>query len=78
MVTIVRESNDPYQVSLGTAPLADVAVRAKPMPDAMISEDGNFPSDAFFEYARPLVGELPEYAELRFAARRVTEGEGRP
>ena len=46
--------------------LEDVAVRAKPMPDAMINEDGNFPSEVFLEYARPLVGELPEYADLDF------------
>ena len=66
MVTIVRESLDPYRYSLGTAPLEDVAVHAKPMPDEMITEGGNFPSEAFFEYARPLVGELPEYADLDF------------
>lgn len=66
MVTIVRESDDPYRSSFGTAPLHDVAVRAKPMPDAMINADGNFPTEAFFDYLRPLVGDLPEYAELRF------------
>lgn len=66
MVTFVRETGDPYRISLGTAPLEDVAVRAKPMPDAMINEDGNFPTEAFFDYLRPLVGELPEYADLRF------------
>jgi len=66
MVAIVRESNDPYRASLGTASLEDVAVRAKPMPDAMINEAGNFPSEAFLEYLRPLVGEMPEYAELQF------------
>lgn len=66
MVTFVREAGDPYRISLGTAPLEDVAVRAKPMPDAMINEDGNFPTEAFFDYLRPLVGELPEYADLRF------------
>lgn len=65
MVTLVRESNDPYRSSMGTAPLADVAVRAKPMPDAMINEAGNFPTDRFFEYLRPLVGELPRYADLQ-------------
>ena len=64
MVAMVRESNDPYKCSLGTAPLEDVAVRAKPMPDEMINERGNFPSEAFLEYLRPLVGELPEYANL--------------
>jgi 6-phosphofructokinase 1 len=66
MVTIVRESNDPYRASLGTAPLEDVAVRAKPMPDTMINEAGNFPSEPFLEYLRPLVGDMPEYADLRF------------
>jgi 6-phosphofructokinase 1 len=66
MVTIVRESDDPYRSSMGTAPLEDVAVRAKPMPDGMINEAGNFPSEAFFQYLRPLAGELPEYTDLRF------------
>jgi len=32
----------------------------------MINEAGNFPSEAFLEYLRPLVGEMPEYAELQF------------
>ncbi|MBN1943438.1 MAG: diphosphate--fructose-6-phosphate 1-phosphotransferase [Phycisphaerae bacterium] len=68
MVTLERESNDPYKITTGTAPLADVAVRAKPMPDHFLNEAGNFPSEAFFEYARPLVGELPEYAELKYTS----------
>ncbi len=66
MVGIERESDDPYRYRLGTTPLEHVAVRAKPMPDAMIVEGGNFPSGAFFDYARPLVGDLPEYADLNF------------
>ena len=36
------------------------------MPDAMINEEGNFPTEAFFDYLRPLVGEMPEFADLRF------------
>lgn len=64
MVTLVRESNHPYRIATGTVPLSEVAVRAKPMPDSFLNEAGNFPSEAFFQYARPLVGELPEYAEL--------------
>ena len=66
MVTIVRDSNTPYRCSIGTAPLEEVAVRAKPMPDSMINERGNFPSGAFLEYLRPLVGEVPDYADLNF------------
>lgn len=66
MVTLVRESGDPYACSMGTAPLSEVAVRAKPMPDAMINAAGNFPSQTFIDYARPLVGTLPEYAQLKY------------
>ncbi|MBN1555659.1 MAG: diphosphate--fructose-6-phosphate 1-phosphotransferase [Phycisphaerae bacterium] len=66
MVTLERESNQPYKIKTGTAALSDVAVRAKPMPENFLNEAGNFPSEAFFEYARPLVGELPEYAELKY------------
>ncbi len=66
MVSLVRTSNAPYACTTGTALLADVAVRAKPMPDEYINEAGNFPADAFLDYLRPLVGELPEYAELDY------------
>jgi 6-phosphofructokinase 1 len=64
MVSLIREASDPYRSSLGTAPLEDVAVRAKPIPDEMINERGNFPSEVFMDYLRPLVGELPYYADL--------------
>jgi 6-phosphofructokinase 1 len=64
MVTLVRKSNDPYRSTTGTAPLSDVAVRAKPMPDEMINEAGNYPTDLFLDYLRPLVGDLDEYARL--------------
>ena len=42
MVSIVRESSEPYRWSLGTAPLAEVALGAKPMPDDFINAEGNF------------------------------------
>jgi len=66
MVTLVREPNDPYKCTTGTVPLEEVAVRARPMPNEFINEDGNFPSAAFLDYLRPLVGELPEFAELKY------------
>ncbi|NLX57932.1 MAG: diphosphate--fructose-6-phosphate 1-phosphotransferase [Phycisphaerae bacterium] len=71
MVTLVRESNAPYRSTTGTAPLADVAVRAKPMPDAFINEAGNMPTEAFVEYLRPLVGPLPEFADLNYVPARA-------
>jgi len=64
MVTLVRESTRPYQCTTGTIPLAEVAVKAKPMPDTFINAEGNFVTPAFLEYLRPLVGELPHYTRL--------------
>jgi 6-phosphofructokinase 1 len=64
MVSIVRESNQPYRWSLDETPLAEVAAKAKPMPDEYINQDANYVTDAFLEYLRPLVGELPEYTRL--------------
>ncbi len=64
MVSIVRESNAPYRWSLGTAPLAEVALGAKPLPDDFINPEGNFVTPACIEYLRPLVGELPTYVRL--------------
>jgi 6-phosphofructokinase 1 len=64
MVSIVRESDEPYRWSLGTAPLPEVAVRAKPMPDAYINAEGDFVTPEFIKYVAPLVGPLPSYARL--------------
>ena len=66
MVTLVRRSSEPYLCETGTAPLEEVAVRAKPMPQEMINAAGNFPSDAFLKYVRPLVDELPRFADLKY------------
>jgi 6-phosphofructokinase len=64
MVSIVRTSNDPYQWTLGTASLSEVAVEAKPMPDEYINAEANFVTPACLEYLKPLVGPLPQYARL--------------
>jgi 6-phosphofructokinase 1 len=59
MVTIEREPGPSYRSNLGTAPLSEVAVRARPMPDDFLGKSDV--TDAFLEYARPLVGPMPEY-----------------
>jgi 6-phosphofructokinase 1 len=64
MVSIVRDSTEPYRWSLGTAPLAEVALGAKPMPDHFINAEGNHVTPACLDYLRPLVGPLPQYARL--------------
>lgn len=64
MVSIQRRSSLPYKAELGTVSLAEVAVKSKPMPPEMINEAGNDVTEAFYEYMRPLAGELPDYAAL--------------
>ncbi len=65
MVSIVRESNDPYRWSLGTASLADVAINAKPMPEEYIHQQGYNVTPACVEYLKPIVGPLPAYVRLK-------------
>jgi ATP-dependent phosphofructokinase / diphosphate-dependent phosphofructokinase len=66
MVTIERESKpgEAYRSRYGTIPLRDVANAARPLPDKFIRRDGMFVTKAFLDYAQPLVGELPTYANL--------------
>ena len=65
MVTIERTQSTgakvagAYAVTYGTAPLSEVAVRAKPMPDEFIEQSDV--TNEFLNYARPLVGKLPTY-----------------
>ena len=66
MVTLDRQAGSNYVCTTGTALLNDVAVRAKPMPDDYINEEGNFIKDKFLEYIQPLIGPLPEYTKLNY------------
>ncbi len=65
MVTLVRESSHPYVWSTGLARVEDIANREKKLPPEYVNAAGNYPTDAFLEYARPLIGDpLPEYVRL--------------
>jgi 6-phosphofructokinase 1 len=64
MVAMQRAEGEAYRCEFVTAPLSEVAVNAKPMPDEYINEAGNFVTEAFLDYLRPLVGPLPQYAQL--------------
>lgn len=65
MVSIRRISNEPYRIEFTTEKLSNVAIKAKPMPDSFINAAGNYPTEEFFQYAAPLVGEFSEYISLR-------------
>lgn len=64
MVSIKRISNDPYTIEFGKVPLHEVAVSAKPMPGEYFNSEGNHVSPLFFDYMKPLTGELPEFIRL--------------
>ena len=66
-VAMRRVSNDPYKIELHLTPLHTVARETKHMDPSHI-RDGNDITDAFKDYARPLVGPLPvvgSFDELR-------------
>jgi 6-phosphofructokinase len=65
MVTLVREPGDAYRCTTGLAPLEEVASVEKLLPDEFINADGNFVTEAFKAYTRPLMGgPLPGYVTL--------------
>lgn len=64
MVTLVRRSGPDYCVSLGLAPLEEVAFAEKTFPPKWITEDGTSILPAFRSYAGPLVGTVESHAEL--------------
>lgn len=72
MVTLVRESDQPYRCSTGLVPLEMVANQEKYLPDSFINEAGNHVTQAYKDYARPLIGgPLPPYVTL--ASHRVAK-----
>ncbi len=64
MVTLERKPGSTYKCDTGTIALEEVAIKAKPMPDEYISKEGDFVTDAFMDYLKPLIGKLPDYAKL--------------
>ncbi|HKM77086.1 MAG TPA: 6-phosphofructokinase [Candidatus Bathyarchaeia archaeon] len=66
MVTLVRKRNSPYESETGLVDLEKVALKTKKVPNAYINDEGNFVSEEYLEYVRPLIGEaLPPYARLK-------------
>jgi 6-phosphofructokinase 1 len=60
-VAIRRTGNGKdYAVELFRTELSNVAEKTKSMPDEFINSEGNGITDAFVEYAMPLVGKLPK------------------
>ena len=66
MVTLVRESDNPYSCTTGLVDLEAVANAEKLVPAEFINDAGNDVTGAFLAYARPLIGgPLPAYGYLQ-------------
>lgn len=66
MVTLVREPRDEYACSTGLVPLEHVASKVRRLPDDYFDAAEYSATEAFVEYARPLVGApLPRFGRLR-------------
>jgi 6-phosphofructokinase len=67
-VVIRRKPGKKYAVTLEVVPLRKVAKFTRSMPDSFINRAGNGVTQAFLDYARPLVGKLPlgeRFAQLK-------------
>ena len=63
-IAIRRKPGMDYGVTYEVVPLDSVAKETRSMPDAFIAPDGNDVTQAFIDYAKPLVGPLPETETL--------------
>jgi 6-phosphofructokinase 1 len=65
MVALRRSAGTIYHVETATVPLLTVANEQRRLPAAFVNAEGNGLTDAFVDYATPLIGEpLPELARL--------------
>lgn len=63
-VTINRYKE--YEIRYGLTELKNVARVTRSLPPEFMNKEGNFPTDKFVKYARPVVGPLPETGKLKF------------
>ena len=64
MVTIERAQHTAYRSEFGTAELGEVARRTHRLPAEYYDGERRLPTDAFREYAAPLVGELSPFSTI--------------
>jgi 6-phosphofructokinase len=66
MVTLVRHNEPAYHCTTGLVDLAEVANVQRLLPDEFLDESRTMVTQAFYDYALPLIGEpLPHYPRLK-------------
>ena len=63
-IGILREEGRAYRVAYAARPIADAAKETRSLPREFIAKNGHDVTQAFIDYARPLVGELPACAVI--------------
>jgi 6-phosphofructokinase 1 len=64
MISIIRICSNPYKIKFSTVPFKEVALKIKPMDEKYINRQGNFVTDEYLKYIKPLIGKIPKYVEL--------------
>jgi 6-phosphofructokinase 1 len=64
-----------YAIEYSLAQLTDVAAKTKLMPAEFINAEGNGVTEAFLNYVRPLVGEMPVLDRISAPAVHKIKGE---
>ncbi len=67
MITLLRANgpSEPYRYEFGTTALANIANTEHKMPADYLNSSGNFVTQAFIDYATPLIGgPMPSYLKL--------------
>jgi 6-phosphofructokinase 1 len=64
-VSIKRKKGKKYGVYYELVALESVARETRSMPDEFINSENNWVTEKFIEYAKPLIGKLPEIGILR-------------
>jgi 6-phosphofructokinase 1 len=64
-IAIRRKPGKKYAVYFERVPLANVSKETRHVPDNFIAKSGNDVTQAFLDYARPLVGKLPVIGRLK-------------
>jgi ATP-dependent phosphofructokinase / diphosphate-dependent phosphofructokinase len=65
MITLVRSGNAAYRCTTGLVDLAKIANEQRLLPDVYLDESKTMVTQAFYDYALPLIGEpLPQHIQL--------------
>ena len=61
-IAIVRENGKKYKVAFAPVPIANAAKYTRSVPKEYIAKNGHDVTQAFIDYAKPIVGDLPKCA----------------